>query len=70
MTGSTATTLSCHCPRPAIKPMAYNQGFYNLFLGIGAVVGLGLHFGGLPEAGLALVLFTTASMVLAMLARH
>ena len=33
------------------RPMAYNQGFYNLFLGIGAALGL--------------VLFTTACMVLA-----
>ncbi|TFD62167.1 DUF1304 domain-containing protein [Cryobacterium suzukii] len=48
-----------------IKPMAYNQGFYNLFLGLGAVTGLGLFFGGIPAAGLALILFSTASMVLA-----
>ncbi len=45
------------------RPMAYNQGFYNLFLGIGAAIGLVLFFGGQPEAGKALVLFTTAAMV-------
>lgn len=49
----------------AIKPMAYNQGFYNLFLGMGAVFGLGLLFGGLLVPGITLILFTTACMVLA-----
>ncbi|TDW30288.1 DUF1304 domain-containing protein [Cryobacterium psychrophilum] len=48
-----------------IKPMAYNQGFYNLFLGFGAVFGLGLYFGGLWIPGVTLILFTTACMVLA-----
>ena len=47
------------------RPMAYNQGFYNLFLGIGAAIGLVLYFNSQPEAGMALVLFTTAAMVLA-----
>ncbi|KGJ77458.1 epimerase [Cryobacterium roopkundense] len=49
----------------AIKPMAYNQGFYNLFLGVGAVFGLGLLFGGLQVPGVTLILFSTACMVLA-----
>ncbi|GIT81810.1 membrane protein [Leifsonia sp. LS1] len=44
------------------KPMAYNQGFYNLFLAIGAVIGLILYGVGLHPAGLALILFTTACM--------
>lgn len=44
------------------KPMAYNQGFYNLFLAIGAVIGLILYGVGLHPAGLALILFTTGSM--------
>ncbi|MDN4613652.1 DUF1304 domain-containing protein [Leifsonia sp. F6_8S_P_1B] len=47
------------------RPMAYNQGFYNLFLAAGAVLGLILYGVGMQEAGLALILFTTASMVLA-----
>ncbi len=47
------------------RPMAYNQGFYNLFLGLGAAIGLVLFFGGQSAAGAALVLFCTASMVLA-----
>lgn len=47
-------------------PLAYNQGFYNLFLAVGVVVGLAL----LPthrDAGLAMVLFGCGSMVLAAL---
>lgn len=48
-----------------VAPMAYNQGFYNLFLGIGATVGLVLFLTGSETAGRTLVLFTTASMALA-----
>ncbi|MET4159288.1 DUF1304 domain-containing protein [Agromyces sp. PvR057] len=47
------------------KPMAYNQGFYNLFLGLGAAIGLVLLWTGSDEAGRALVLFATACMFLA-----
>ncbi len=47
------------------RPMAYNQGFYNLFLGIGAALGLVLWWTGHDTAGSALVLFTTGSMVAA-----
>ena len=47
------------------RPMAYNQGFYNLFLGIGAALGLVLYWSGATDAGKALVLFTTACMFLA-----
>ncbi|WP_426517825.1 DUF1304 domain-containing protein [Diaminobutyricibacter sp. McL0618] len=47
------------------KPLAYNQGFYNLFLAIGAVLGLIFYGIGMHSAGLALILFTTGSMVLA-----
>lgn len=47
------------------KPLAYNQGFYNLFLAIGAIVGI-VFFGiGWEPAGVALVVFTMASMVAA-----
>ena len=31
---------------PAVKPWAYNQGFYNLFLAIGALVGVVLALAG------------------------
>jgi len=49
------------------RPMAYNQGFYNLFLGIGAALGLVLYWAGAMDVGKTLVLFTTACMVLAAL---
>ena len=48
-----------------VRPMAFNQGFYNLFLALGAGLGLILYFAGNVPAGLTLVLFTTACMVLA-----
>jgi len=48
------------------RPWAYNQGFYNVFLAIGAGVGLVfLGTGTFPEAGLALAVFSLASMLLA-----
>lgn len=45
--------------------MAYNQGFYNLFLGLGAALGLVLFLTGHETAGRTLVLFATGSMALA-----
>jgi putative membrane protein len=56
----------------AIKPMAYNQGFYNLFLAVGATIGLVLFWTGgagsvADVAGRTLVLFTLGSMVAAAL---
>lgn len=42
-----------------LRPMAFNQGFYNLFLAVGIVVGLVL--GG--EAGDAIVVFACLSIV-------
>lgn len=51
-----------------IRPMALNQGFYNLFLTIGIVVGLLLlPHAALDTAGLALIFFACASMVAAAL---
>jgi putative membrane protein len=47
------------------RPLAYNQGFYNLFLAIGAILGLIFYGIGMHAAGLALILFTTGSMVAA-----
>ncbi|MFB2580537.1 DUF1304 domain-containing protein [Herbiconiux sp. P15] len=46
-------------------PLAYNQGFYNLFLAIGAVVGTILLFTGAQQAGYALALLSTGSMLAA-----
>jgi putative membrane protein len=47
------------------RPMAYNQGFYNLFLGLGAALGLVLWWTGHETAGRTLALFCTGSMVAA-----
>lgn len=47
------------------KPMAYNQGFYNLFLAIGAIIGVVLFGVGQTAAGLTLVIFALSCMVLA-----
>lgn len=49
-----------------MKPWAYNQGFYNLFLAIGVVVGLVLA-GNNRDAGVAIIVFATASMTSAAL---
>jgi putative membrane protein len=46
-----------------VKPMAFNQGFYNLFLTIGVAIGLVLAWTGAIEAGLALVFLAAGSMV-------
>jgi putative membrane protein len=49
-----------------VKPMAYNQGFYNVFLAIGAGVGLVmLGSSNWSQGGIALAIFASASMVLA-----
>ena len=46
------------------RPLAYNQGFYNLFLAIGTAVGIALVPGDHPGC-LALVVFGTGSMLAA-----
>jgi putative membrane protein len=48
-----------------LRGMAYNQGFYNLFLALGVVVGLVLLWSGLAVTGLVLTLFACLCMVLA-----
>ena len=45
-----------------IRPMAFNQGFYNLFLALGAVVGLAL-LGINSTIAYTLMLFSALSMV-------
>ncbi|MFV0320579.1 MAG: DUF1304 domain-containing protein [Microbacterium sp.] len=54
------------------RPLAYNQGFYNLFLALGTVIGLVLLWGGpdgqaVDAAGRALTLFALGCMVAAAL---
>lgn len=46
-----------------VRPMAFNQGFYNLFLAAGIVAGLLMVAAGQREAGRAIVLFACACMV-------
>jgi putative membrane protein len=50
------------------KTLAYNQGFYNLFLAIGTILGVILYAVGLVGPGLAIGLFAVSSMILAALA--
>lgn len=49
-----------------LKAMAYNQGFYNVFLALGAGTGLVmLGSSNVAQAGLALAIFALLSMLLA-----
>jgi putative membrane protein len=50
-----------------VQPMAYNQGYYNLFLAIGVGLGLTLWLSGAEAmgAGIGITLFALASMLLA-----
>lgn len=60
--------VSSEADAETLRPMAYNQGFYNLFLALGVIVGLLLLVSGdLGQAGFAVILFALASMVLAAL---
>ncbi|MEO5534961.1 MAG: DUF1304 domain-containing protein [Pseudolysinimonas sp.] len=49
-----------------LRPMAYNQGFYNVFLALGAGIGLVLLGTGISrDGGIAITIFALASMILA-----
>jgi putative membrane protein len=48
------------------QPLAYNQGFYNLFLAVGTAVGIGLMDHD-RSAAVALIVFGTGSMLAAAL---
>lgn len=50
---------------PAVRPWAFNQGFYNLFLAVAAVVGVVLLHTGTAQAGRALVAVACGSMLAA-----
>lgn len=52
---------------PAVRPWAFNQGFYNLFLALGALGGLLVVWTGSDPAGRAVVVFACASMFAAAL---
>ncbi len=47
----------------ATRALAFNQGFYNLFLAIGAIVGVALVAVGNGATGWPLVVFSTVSML-------
>lgn len=47
------------------RVLAYNQGFYNLFLGIGALIGSIMYGIGWTDAGFALGIFAVACMLAA-----
>ncbi len=47
------------------RPMAYNQGFYNLFLAVGALIGIGAVLLGQPAVGWTLIFTSCGSMLLA-----
>ena len=47
----------------ATRSLAFNQGFYNLFLAIGAILGVVLVLAGNTVIGWTLVVFSTASML-------
>ncbi|WP_066039453.1 DUF1304 domain-containing protein [Herbiconiux solani] len=59
--------LTSQADADTTAPLAYNQGFYNLFLAIGAVIGLVLLFTPAAMAGYALVFLSTGSMLAAAL---
>ncbi len=48
-----------------VRSFAYNQGFYNLFLAAGVVIGVALASAGDAVAGRAVVLFACGSMIAA-----
>lgn len=50
-----------------VAPMAFNQGFYNLFLAVGVVVGLVLLATPVAQAGFGITVFAAASMLAASL---
>ena len=49
------------------KPLAYNQGFYNLFLAVIAVIGIVVAVTGSDDVGAALIYAACGSMVAAAL---
>ncbi|TSC32732.1 DUF1304 domain-containing protein [Corallococcus sp. Z5C101001] len=59
--------LKSQADADVVKPMAFNQGFYNLFLALGVFVGVGLVHTGAVASGVAVVVFGCACMLMAAL---
>jgi putative membrane protein len=58
--------LKTQAEADTVKPMAFNQGFYNVFLSVGAGTGLVmLGSQNWTQGGLAIAVFACVSMVLA-----
>jgi putative membrane protein len=57
--------LTSEADAAVVRSFAYNQGFYNLFLGAGVAIGLALVAIGDPVAGRAITLFACGSMIAA-----
>ncbi|MGP0224386.1 MULTISPECIES: DUF1304 domain-containing protein [unclassified Paenarthrobacter] len=60
-------SLTSQADAETTKPLAYNQGFYNLFLAIGALAGIVAVWAGSPQVGWTLVFSSCGSMLLAAL---
>ncbi len=60
-----ATFGTSQAEAESTRELAYNQGFYNLFLAVVAVVGLAFWFGGSDDVGRALTLAGCGSMLAA-----
>ena len=57
--------LKSQSEAPLMEPMAFNQGFYNLFLALGSLTGVFLLAWGNPVAGKWVLLVALSSMTLA-----
>lgn len=58
--------LKSQAEADTVRPMAFNQGYYNAFLAGGIIVGIILLFTpGTQQAGFAVAVFAALSMVLA-----
>ncbi|QOT18641.1 DUF1304 domain-containing protein [Paenarthrobacter sp. YJN-5] len=60
-------SLTSQADAETTKPLAYNQGFYNLFLAVGALAGIVAIWAGAPQVGWTLVFSSCGSMLLAAL---
>ncbi|MFB2599704.1 DUF1304 domain-containing protein [Herbiconiux sp. P17] len=54
--------LASQADADTTAPLAYNQGFYNLFLAVGAALGVILYWTDAQGAGFALAVFSAGSM--------
>ncbi|NNC16384.1 DUF1304 domain-containing protein [Corallococcus exiguus] len=57
--------LKSQADADVVKPMALNQGFYNLFLAVGVLVGVAVVHSGAVASGVAAVVFGCGCMLAA-----